>query len=234
MGVIAQKYGVYWIWKLLDTEEGYNYKIIRKFCGDSNYTFDIGMCGGATWHTPLRWWTEHFMVNAPEQNENTLQWYFDPNHVDWFCFVRNPYDRMLSEYKYRNGLRRGHKLYNGTGCTAQEMNEWLKENVNELGAKELDNHLTPESEYVFDSNGKQIIKHVLRYENLRDELEQLFTEYNLKEVYHDLMDKKIMPLGKGGECKNSTELTISKISEENKAIIRERFRADFEAFGYSE
>ena len=215
---VALNHSIYWMWMLFGTAEGREWTKAFKaeFCDRQEYQF----CAGVEinpWHVPLRWWTEYFMRNASKQGNNTLQWYFDPANTDWFAIVRNPFNKMVSEYKWRTSL-----WNQTTNCSVDGMNRWMADNLRE----NLCNHMTPFTEFIFDSTGKQIVKHVIRFENVKEELAKLFSEYNLDGVYREWLHTH----SNRGSCPN---LKGSMISEENKEIIRVRYKDDFDKFQYS-
>jgi hypothetical protein len=47
--------------------------------------------------------------------------------------------------------------------------------------------MTPQVKYFFDSSGKQIVKHIARYENLMPELENLLTEYTISKIVLEVL-----------------------------------------------
>merc|ERR1711951_307407 len=102
---------------------------------------------------------------------------------------------MVSEYKWR--------AWN-SNCSIGEMNRWMAHNLRRNHV----NHMTPYTEFIFDSTGKQIVKHVIRFENVKEELAELFSEYNLDEVYQEWLHTH----SNRGRCPN---LKASMISEEN-------------------
>ena len=226
MAEVARKHGIYWLTAL------FKLRLIdfnSSLCDSREYPLcakriQHGSPQGACpmWHVPLRWWTEWFLQNAPKQTANTLQWYFDPAHTDWFCIVRNPFYKMVSEYKWRAKPKPPESGWSGWSCTAEDMNEWISLNL----GRNFDNHLTPYTEYVFDSSGNQIIQHVVHYENQTEQLRQLFSAYNLDSLYREWLGTH----SNRGQC---TNLSPTMISKQNKHIIREQYEEDFRIFGYS-
>jgi len=227
MAKVALKHEIYWITKMFQENKVRGFKNI--FCDVEKYAFCSGLAdrvctyrcgGGSIWHIPLRWWTDEFMKDykapPPTQRRNSLQWYFDSGNTDWFCIVRNPFSKVISEYKWRESFWGGQ-----TNCSADAMNEWMARNL--LG--NFDNHMTPQKEYVFDASGKQIVEHIIHFENQMEELEKMFWEYNMNDVYQTWLHTRGY-----GKCRN---LKPKHISESNRQIIRERYKEDFETFGYS-
>ena len=195
---------------------------------------------------------------------NTLRWWLDPDNVDFFCVVRDPYRKLISEYKWRTGPRgvgyRGRKL----DCSVESLNRFLAEQVPKHN--HFDHHMTPQVRFIYDSNGDQVCTHVLHQENLDAELAALLLEYNLIDAAaavashaealagrnQDQPAKGALDPGadarqggggrglanaraiandmKSGDC----GFEPSMITEENKRLIRKRYREDFEAFGYDD
>mgnify|MGYP006345130543 FL=1 len=63
------------------------------------------------------------------------------------------------------------------------MNQWIQQQIrsrlggNQLFTKAL--HFTPQQHYVYDDDGSQIVRHVLRYETLQLDFHNLMDSYNL-------------------------------------------------------
>ena len=163
------------------------------------------------------------MRNVPKQMSNTLQWYLDPANTDWFAIVRNPFNKMVSEYKWKKKHFGNDRVTFGKTkkCSVDVMNRWMAHNL----SGDFFNHMTPYTEFIFDSSGKQIVKHVVRFESAKEELKKLFNEYNLNGVYQEWLHTH----SNRGDCPN---LKASMISEENKEIIRDRYKDDFDKFEY--
>ena len=221
------------------------------------------------WHMPLPEMLEYIETSAmkwaePPVEGNTLRWWLDLDNVDFFCVVRDPYWKLISEYKWRTSIAtaddHGHKL----DCSVGSLNRFLAKWV--PSGKHFDHHMTPQVRFIYDSNGDQVCRHILRQENLNAQLHALLLEYNLIDAAaavpshaaeaqtagnRDQAAKGAL-LGadahqrgggrglanaqarendmKSGDC----GFDPSMLAEETKRLIRERYREDFEAFGYDD
>lgn len=157
---------------------------------------------GAFCHVPIRYWDQN-----PYQN------------FKLFAVVRNPYDRILSEFKHQLTITNIIKKYE---ISTTFFNLWLNDKFRLLETyKHLDdNHFLPQSEYIFDEYGNQIVEHVLYFENLATEFDQLMDQYHL---YTKLKHENIG---------HRTDITIDDISDENLEKINNYYQDDFINFGY--
>ena len=171
---------------------------------------------------------------------NTLRWWLDPENVDFFCVVRNPYKKLISEYKWYTSLYVGNrKRGKRVNCSVEALNGFLAKQV---PSGNFDNHMTPQVRYVFDSGGRQVCKHVLRQENLDAELAALLIEYNLIDAAEAVTSHaEAMANGNRDQATAINDLKSadcgfdpSVLTEETKQLVLERYREDFEAFGYSD
>nr|WP_321452396.1 sulfotransferase family 2 domain-containing protein [uncultured Carboxylicivirga sp.] len=87
-----------------------------------------------------------------------------------FSFIRNPWDRAVSDYKWQKNIRK-RKL---------SFRKYLKEVetiVNQYSRNRLINcsncHYVPQSWYIFDTNGITKVNFIGRYENLNKDIEQI-------------------------------------------------------------
>ena len=223
------------------------------------------------WHMPLPWMLEFIETSAMKWAErrpvegNTLRWWLDLDNVNFFCVVRDPYSKLISEYKWFHTLfsgNRGHKL----DCSVESLNRFLAEQV---PSGNFDNHMTPQVRFIYDSNGDQVCTHVLHQENLDAELAALLLEYNLidaaaavashaeaqagrnrdqpaKGALDPGADARQRGSGRGLKAQADAQaigndmksgdcgFEPSMLTEETKRLVRERYREDFEAFGYDD
>ena len=78
-----------------------------------------------------------------------------------FTFTRNPWDRIVSEYKYRGYVRR------------YPFKEFLFKHLPRRSWSDLYCHLIPQYDFVFDENGNQVLDFVGKLENLQADYEHV-------------------------------------------------------------
>jgi hypothetical protein len=128
----------------------------------------------------------------------------DKNKYDWFMVVRNPYDRVVSEYNWSK--------------VDFDINIYLKRYLSdiELGYIDGGQHHTPQHIYL----EKQYTIHVLRFEKLDEEFSALMKQYDLTIE----LKRKINVSEKHASL---SDLTIETIE-----MINRVYAADFTTFGY--
>eukprot|EP01084_Bolivina_argentea_P309489 535338_1 len=179
------------------------------------------------WHIPLRWWIKYFDTHA---NNSVIKHYFDLDKVDYFCVVRNPVTKMISEFRYLTQY-----YYNiDIKCDAYSMNKWIHKELSEYKKRIAVNtkeycyigwHFVAQYDFVYDVNGNQICKNVLHFENLKEEFKSLMKQYNLwPNINIDTVHNPSL--------KCNTLFTIDNITNSNKQLIYELYRNDFETFNY--
>ena len=159
---------------------------------------------GEPWHTPHRWFRRN-----PYEGSST------------FVVVRNPYERCVSEYYSKFGG------YKGPDRNDPEvMNSVLRSKVRppeERNGKTRGVHFLPQHLYVYDGDGRRVVKHVLRFENLDEEFPSLMRQYGLP-----------VELPGRHNVRNATRshLTVANLTAETIAAINRRYVDDFLRFRY--
>jgi hypothetical protein len=165
---------------------------------------DVGFASGLSWgrhHTEYGFWHVPF---------STLPVALRAKY-DWFLVVRNPYDRILSEYYCKWG---------GIGLrsvvhTKEAFNAYLIRKIqNRTGEC---GHYMEQSVYL-DSTTTQ---HILKFEELPSAFDALMGRYGLD------VTLTVHANARAGEW-----LTTADFSAELKSLIRTVYARDFELFGY--
>ena len=126
-----------------------------------------------------------------------------------FSVVRNPYDRVVSEYSYRDPRTRK---------SFREFVESLSTCGNELS--DLSRHVAPQHKFVAGSDGKFLVDAILRFESL--ELD--FREVSLR-VFGEAVS---LPHRNKSERPASAAL----IDDEMQRMIFKHYEHDFDLFRY--
>jgi len=152
------------------------------------------------WHTPLHWLKENPLEGAKT-----------------FAVVRNPYDRVVSEYYSKWD---GHYQQVG-GCDnhPQIMNDWIQQKVK--ACLSSNGHFLPQHYYIYNNKGQKVVNHILRFENLDEEFSKLMKQYSLQ-----------VPLGKELVRDKECTLTADDLSKETIDMINTFYAEDFSLLGY--
>ncbi len=157
-----------------------------------------------------------------------------------FAVYRNPFDRVVSEYFYRRARFLAGEKNPHLANLDKSFEDWVISTYREgeyRTRRFFENHLVPYNGFnmigdcliwflpqmlwLADENGECPVKEMLCYERLEDDWRRFARKYGINErlVRHNDSNRE-----------RNYRVYYSKRS---RAIIREYFRADFEAFGYA-
>ncbi|CAH7428144.1 hypothetical protein VCHA48O428_90027 [Vibrio chagasii] len=127
-----------------------------------------------------------------------------------FAVVRNPVNRIVSEYKYTVERNRRIKLL-------FDINEFVSFSIKKSqgNRKFQDNHIRPQVDFVFD--GMSIYKLETDMGSLSNDLKSKFDFYFASEIPHS---------------NKSTHKVDEELSDASLKVISEYYKEDFERFGY--
>jgi len=133
-----------------------------------------------------------------------------------FAIVRHPYDRALSEYRYRAASWRKR---NEVAMTFDDFIRWYPEDER----LDVARHLVPQARYVMDDQGRRLVDHLLRFERLEEEIAPLF--------------RRIFGAPRALPHRNASDPaagpTRADLTPERMRVLQRRYAEDFAAFGYS-
>lgn len=121
---------------------------------------------------------------------------FGSRYSDFFTFtiVRNPWDRLYSAYKFleKGGMNIHDKNAFETHLSIyRDFEDFVLNGLNKKITLEI-MHLIPQHEFVCDKNGKIIVDHIGRFENLNKSIEKIndILKSDFKLEHHNKTDKK--------------------------------------------
>lgn len=133
-----------------------------------------------------------------------------------FALVRHPFDKVCSHYRYRIKTNQ-----TGLGDAPVPLNDFVWRAYGERDPRLYDKPLmfAPCLTWLTDASGAMMVNHVARLEDIATEWPRICAS-----IGHDVAFPQANQTERGGPG--------SELSPENKALIRDLFAADFDAFGY--
>jgi hypothetical protein len=147
-----------------------------------------------------------------------------------FSFVRNPWSRLVSEYRYRNFL--SHKSFK----------DFVLNKLPPPGMDDKYRHVMPQTDMLYDAEGKLLVDFVGKFEQLDEDFEQVckqlgFTHTKLPHV--NSSDKKSRELRR--KLRNfihhnkeaDLRSYVDFYDDETLDFVNRLYQKDIENFGYS-
>lgn len=127
-----------------------------------------------------------------------------------FAVVRNPYDRILSEYRYRKSHKTG-PLW------------WFLRKHHKTDLTDLARHVVPQTRYLLDADGNCLVDQIVHFENLSEEIAPVF-----ERIFGEPKELPRRNLSRDDSRRKSR----AELSDRNRALIYKKFKSDFDFLGY--
>jgi len=153
-------------------------------------------------------WTQHDSIYQTIKERKV-------NQEDYFkfCFVRNPWDRAVSEYFYIKKMK---------GCSCKENN--IPETFEDWCRKGMpcawESHTNPQIDFIMDKNKKNIMDFIGRFENLEKDVQVIFNKFKIKGKLQKL------------NASNKRYHYSNYYSDYTRDLIKEKYSEDINYFNY--
>eukprot|EP01084_Bolivina_argentea_P085072 153784_1 len=209
----------------------------------------------AIWHIPLQFMQKALIDSNDLWDKQIYDNYFDiDNKVDYFCFIRNPYERILSEYSWNlyhpyprmrpdrilskyNWSEKFGEGYDNRACTPNALNYFLKIVLNMIINKEVNMcyyncHYVPQYQYVYavDNNGnvRQMCKYVFHSNTFRKEIDEMLIQYNILRL-----SSNNIPIRNQRNRRGCThKLSVDDLNNESLSLIHKIYANDFQYLNF--
>ena len=128
--------------------------------------------------------------------------------------MRNPYDKLVSEYFWQS------KRITGDISFEQFVTDYVVPRIKKSKKTDLfDDHYTAQYKFITDDNGKNIIDFVGRFENMATDFDQVCKTAGIKAKLRHLNQTKHKPYQQ-------------YYTDQTKDLVNQLYQQDLEFFGY--
>jgi hypothetical protein len=147
---------------------------------------------------------------------------------DWFTVVRNPFDRVVSEFWCRWGGEGRPK-----NVSVLNFNAFISKQVT-LASHRYVGHYTPQIKYLSILNvGPDVVLRVLHFERLQRDFSHLLKMSRLPDVKLPMLRLGYASRRRRRMNTNSQTWNVSHLTLPTIKLIQHVYQSDFEVFGYS-
>ncbi len=146
-----------------------------------------------------------------------------------FSFVRNPWERLVSEYRYRQYYKKytfREFVLNGLPSRSKYSDSYR--------------HIMPQSEFILDENGRSLVDFIGRFENLQNDFNVICAKLGIEVSVLPFKNDSAGQKGAKGmlrglfsaDRRGSEKNCFSYYDEELREVVAEMYAADIRAFDY--
>jgi hypothetical protein len=188
-------------------------------------TYGLPNRGSEFWHVPAKYYREDVLKEVLER-------------ADLFAVMRDPVDRVISEYYCKwggpqrgprqGGPQRGQR--DGPNQRGQptpaSINQWIKERLEtelaNLSGRFTYGHWVPQYMYLYDKHGRQIVadENIVLFERLHEDMNRLLARYGYP---FRMEDVEVLN-------RNAKVFTRDDLTKENLELIHKVYSADFQKY----
>ncbi|GHE80262.1 sulfotransferase family protein [Thalassotalea profundi] len=153
----------------------------------------------------------------------------DYQHYFSFSFVRNPWERLVSEYLHK-------KIDKKMSLKEFVLHGWPSQNI----FCDKYRHIIPQADYLYDEYGQQLVDFIGRFENLHNDFSYVCKQLNIADTslphknssygFRRLITRKFRHLFRTDKRVNSHYSEY--YDDELQEIVAEIYAKDIELFGY--
>ncbi|MGD8854371.1 MAG: sulfotransferase family 2 domain-containing protein, partial [Gammaproteobacteria bacterium] len=134
-----------------------------------------------------------------------------------FCFVRNPWDKVVSEFRFRIWTSQNEITADAS------FTDWVRSTYVDRDPRYHDwpKMFLPQLEWLTDEKGEVAVDFIGRFENLQNDFDKICAAINI--------DRQVLPHENRSREDKSYR---SYYDSETKAVVEEIFKPDIEFFGY--
>ncbi len=136
-----------------------------------------------------------------------------------FSVVRNPWDRLVSEYRYRGYSQRF------------TFPEFVASGLPPEGWGDAYRHVIPQAEFVLDEHGAVLVDRIVRFEELASELPPLLCSLGIPIEELPVVNQSLAD-GRASE-RHAPPRYEDYYDDTTRSRVQELYRVDIETFGYT-
>ena len=147
-----------------------------------------------------------------------------------FSFVRNPFERIVSEYRYRNYFQ--HRSFR----------DFVLNKLPEPGWDDKYRHVMPQSDLICSEDGRLLMDFVGKFENLQQDFNRVCEHFGFEDTalpHVNSSDKRSRELRRGiknflrRNDESGLRTYVEFYDDETRDYVAQLYRSDIEMFDYS-